>query len=102
MAAAVVLDARDRHGARLLSLLTAVLAEVGISMADVTAIGVGTGPGSFTGLRVGLATAKTLAAIRQLPLVGLPTDEALRQAAGARVRGIRVGRGRGAAPGRCP
>ena len=76
-----MLDARDRHGARLLSQLTAVLAEAGIGMSDVTAIGVGTGPGSFTGLRVGLATAKTLAAIRHLPLVGLPTDEALRQAA---------------------
>jgi tRNA threonylcarbamoyl adenosine modification protein YeaZ len=81
LAAGVVLEARDRHGARLLSQLTSVLAEAGIGMSDVTAIGVGTGPGSFTGLRVGLATAKTLAAIHHLPLVGLPTDEALRQAA---------------------
>ena len=76
-----VLDTHNRHGARLMAQLTSVLAEAGIGMADVTAIGVGTGPGSFTGLRVGLATAKTLAAIRHLPLVGLPTDETLRRAA---------------------
>lgn len=82
-AAAVVLDTRDRHGARLLPHLESVLAEAGIGMADVSAIGVGSGPGSFTGLRVGLATAKTLSAIRHLPLVGLATDEVLRLAAGA-------------------
>ena len=76
-----VLDAPDRHGAQLMSRLTAVLTAAGIGMSDITAIGVGTGPGSFTGLRVGLATAKTLAAVRHLPLVGLPTDELLREAA---------------------
>ena len=80
-AAAVVLDTRDRHGARLLPHLESVLAEAGIGMADVSAIGVGTGPGSFTGLRVGLATAKTLSAMRHLPLGG-------------------TGHGRGAAPRR--
>jgi len=76
-----VVDAPDRHGTRLMSQLDQVLAEAAISTADIQVIGVGTGPGSFTGLRVGLATAKTLAALRHLPLVGIPTDESLRRAA---------------------
>ena len=78
-AAAVVLDTRDRHGARLLPHLESVLAEAGIGMADIERHRGGHGPGSFTGLRVGLATAKTLSAIRHLPLVGLATDEVLRR-----------------------
>lgn len=82
-AAVRVLEAPDRHGARLTGLLDAVLAAAAVTMDDVTAIGVGTGPGSFTGLRVGLATAKTLAELRQVPLVGIPTDVALRRAAAA-------------------
>ena len=41
----------------------------------------GTGPGSFTGLRVGLATLKTVAYVRKLPLVGVMSADALRVAA---------------------
>lgn len=77
-----VVDAPDRHGASLMSRLARVLAEAGVGMDDIGTIGVSTGPGSFTGLRVGLATAKTLAALRHLVLVSLPTDRALRRAAG--------------------
>jgi tRNA threonylcarbamoyl adenosine modification protein YeaZ len=52
----------------------------GASLSDIEAIGVGTGPGSFTGLRTGLATAKTLCWRRHLPIVALPTDETIRRA----------------------
>jgi tRNA threonylcarbamoyl adenosine modification protein YeaZ len=76
-----VRDGPDRHGSYLMAQLTSVLQEAGIGMDDVEAIGVASGPGSFTGLRVGLATAKTLAARRHLTLVGLPTDAVLRRAA---------------------
>lgn len=70
-----------RHGSHLLEQIEAVLARAGRSMGDVDAIAVGTGPGSFTGMRVGLATAKTLAYARSLPLLGVASSEALRTAA---------------------
>jgi tRNA threonylcarbamoyladenosine biosynthesis protein TsaB len=72
---------RHRHGSFLLEQVDEVLATAGLAMADVAAIAVGTGPGSFTGLRVGLATAKTLAYAAGLPLLGLRSSDALRRAA---------------------
>jgi tRNA A37 threonylcarbamoyladenosine modification protein TsaB len=54
---------------------------------ELQAIGVGTGPGAFTSLRIGLATAKTLAWDRCLPIVGIGSATALRRAA-ARAAGI--------------
>ena len=56
----------------------------GLRVGDLRAVIVGTGPGAFTGLRVGLATAKTLAHELRLPLVGLPTAAALARAMGGR------------------
>lgn len=79
--ASIVREVVPGRGTPLLTLLEEVLGDAGATMADVEAIGVGTGPGSFTGLRAGLATAKTLCWRRTLPLVALPTDETLRQAA---------------------
>jgi len=70
-----------RHGSRLLEQLDEVLAAARARLDDVTAVAVGTGPGSFTGLRVGLATAKTLARVRRLPIVGLTSTDVLRSAA---------------------
>lgn len=46
------------------------------SAADLTALGVTIGPGSFTGLRVGLSLAKGIAAARGLPLIGISTLDA--------------------------
>jgi tRNA threonylcarbamoyl adenosine modification protein YeaZ len=80
-AAAVVREVVPGRGTPLLSLLDQVLGEAGATMGDIAAIGVGTGPGSFTGLRSGMATAKTLCWMRGLPLVALPTDETIRAAA---------------------
>jgi tRNA threonylcarbamoyl adenosine modification protein YeaZ len=76
-----------RHGAMVLEQIEEVLANGGIAAVEIGAIGVGTGPGSFTGLRVGLATAKTLAWGLGCPLVGILTAESLRQAGWA-ARGL--------------
>jgi tRNA threonylcarbamoyladenosine biosynthesis protein TsaB len=63
------------HTVELLPRIEELLAESGVVVADLTAIGVALGPGSFNGLRVGLATAKMLAFSRSLPLVGVTTLE---------------------------
>jgi tRNA threonylcarbamoyladenosine biosynthesis protein TsaB len=75
-----VREARHRHGRVLLEQIDEALLTVGISLDDIDAIAVGIGPGSFTGMRVGLATAKTIAHVRRLPLVGVPSSTALRSA----------------------
>jgi tRNA threonylcarbamoyladenosine biosynthesis protein TsaB len=73
-----------RHGALVLEQIDEVLQRAGIDRTGISAIGVGTGPGSFTGLRVGLATAKTLAYGLGCPIVGIATADALRGAVEAR------------------
>jgi len=66
-----------RHGETLVPTIQRFLGEQNIRRSRLTAIIVGTGPGAFTGLRVGLATAKGLAHGLRLPIVGVSTAEAL-------------------------
>jgi tRNA threonylcarbamoyladenosine biosynthesis protein TsaB len=70
-----------RHGEMLAPGIEAVLSEAGVSVAAVTGIAVGVGPGPFTGLRVGLVTARTLALARGLPVHGVCTLDVLAAAA---------------------
>jgi tRNA threonylcarbamoyl adenosine modification protein YeaZ len=70
-----------RHGEELLTQVDELLRETGTSRQEVAAIVVGTGPGAFTGLRVGLATAKALAHGLRIPIAGVATAEALLEAA---------------------
>ena len=72
---------RPAHASRLLVLIEEALAVTGLGWQEVERIAVGVGPGGFTGLRLGIATARGLAQARDLPLVGVPSLEAL--AAGA-------------------
>jgi tRNA threonylcarbamoyladenosine biosynthesis protein TsaB len=62
-----------RHGELLAPAISALLDDVGIVRQDLTAIAVGVGPGPFTGLRVGLMTARTLAAVLEIPVYGVCT-----------------------------
>jgi len=66
-----------KHGHRLPQVLDAVLAEAGLGLEDLEGCAVGLGPGSFTGLRVGLATAKGLCYARRLPLWGVSSLRAM-------------------------
>jgi tRNA threonylcarbamoyl adenosine modification protein YeaZ len=70
-----------RHGQELLTRIDEMLTATGVHLADLSGIVVGTGPGAFTGLRVGLATAKALARELAIPLAGVATSEALLEAA---------------------
>ncbi|CAN7469147.1 tRNA (adenosine(37)-N6)-threonylcarbamoyltransferase complex dimerization subunit type 1 TsaB [Phenylobacterium sp. LjRoot225] len=65
------------HQERLAPMAERVMADAGLSFSDLQRIGVTIGPGSFTGLRVGLAFAKGLASALDIPLVGVGTLEAL-------------------------
>ena len=65
------------HQERLADLVSEVLAEAGLSFGDLGRIAVTLGPGSFTGLRVGLAFAKGLGAALGLPVIGIGTLEAM-------------------------
>ncbi|KQZ75335.1 tRNA (adenosine(37)-N6)-threonylcarbamoyltransferase complex dimerization subunit type 1 TsaB [Nocardioides sp. Root151] len=60
-----------KHGEQLAPLIEAVLAQAGAVRQDVTAIAVGVGPGPFTGLRVGLVTARTLGFVLEVPVYGV-------------------------------
>ena len=72
-----------RHGETLLPGIERFLDAYGVGRADLAGIVVGTGPGAFTGLRVGIATAKGLAHGLGIPLVGVSTAEALISSAAA-------------------
>jgi tRNA threonylcarbamoyladenosine biosynthesis protein TsaB len=70
-------DATRSHAERLPAELMAVLREAGASIQDVDRLAVVIGPGSFTGLRVGIATIQGLALARGLPVTPVSTFEAL-------------------------
>jgi tRNA threonylcarbamoyladenosine biosynthesis protein TsaB len=73
---------RPRHASRLLELVEAALDGAGASWDEIERIAVGVGPGGFTGLRIGMATARALAQARGLPLVPVSSLAALAEGAG--------------------
>lgn len=75
VAAETVWYSQQHHTIELAPALAELLRRAGIAIADVGAIGVAIGPGSFTALRVGLAFVKGLALSRKLAVIGVPTLE---------------------------
>jgi tRNA threonylcarbamoyladenosine biosynthesis protein TsaB len=73
---------RPGHASRLLPLAGELLDGAGLRFADVDRIAVGVGPGTFTGLRIGVATARALAQAAGAELAAVSTLQALAAAAG--------------------
>jgi tRNA threonylcarbamoyladenosine biosynthesis protein TsaB len=73
--------ARPGHATHLLPLIAGVLERAAVGWEEVERIAVGVGPGTFTGLRIGIATARALAQARNIPLVGVSTLQSLALAA---------------------
>lgn len=65
------------HGQKLMPLIDALFRQVDIRLEELDAVAVSQGPGSYTGLRIGVSTAKGLAFARDIPLIGVDTLDAL-------------------------
>lgn len=65
------------HGEALTLMIQAVLGQTNFKLQDLTAISYSSGPGSYTGLRIGLSTAKGLCFALQIPLLAIPTHQIL-------------------------
>jgi tRNA threonylcarbamoyladenosine biosynthesis protein TsaB len=72
-----MLDVRQTYSERLLPAIDRVMADAGWAAADLTGLAVAVGPGSFTGLRVGVSAIKGLALALSLPVAAVPTLDAL-------------------------
>jgi len=72
-----VLDVRLTHSERLLPAIDRVMHDAAWSPADLTGLAVAVGPGSFTGLRIGVSAVKGLALALSVPIAAVPTLDAL-------------------------
>ena len=91
-------ETRDHHTVELAPAIETALKKSGLEISELGAVGVATGPGSFTGLRIGMAFAKGLVKASKLPLIGVPTLDGLAFAQGIQripiAAALRAGRGR--------
>ena len=81
--AALERRAGHRHSELALPMLEQLLADHGLSAAQLDAVAFGAGPGSFTGLRIACGLAQGLAVARGLPVIGISSLEAIAQESGA-------------------
>ncbi|MBA1333989.1 MAG: tRNA threonylcarbamoyladenosine biosynthesis protein TsaB [Firmicutes bacterium] len=77
LAAEYILNHRKTHSEHLLPIIEEILESCGTDISEIDIIAVASGPGSFTGLRIGAATAKGLAHALGIPVVGVPTLDGL-------------------------
>ena len=76
IAEAFAVDAR-RHSELLMPMIAKALADAGASRGDLTAVAVGVGPGPYTGLRVGVVTARVLGSVLAVPVHGVCSLDAV-------------------------
>ena len=94
--ASIIGDAAISHSSSLLRDIDRVLQTAGVSLPEIALFAASAGPGSFTGLRIGLATIKALSATLSRPCLGIPTLHAVARSAGpseATVALLPAGRG---------
>lgn len=72
-----MINNRKTHSVNLLPMIKAVLEDARVKLSELGGIAVSSGPGSFTGLRIGMSTAKTLAQVLDIPIAGVSTLDAL-------------------------
>jgi tRNA threonylcarbamoyladenosine biosynthesis protein TsaB len=91
-------DTSDHHTVELMPRIVEMLAQINVSIDQISGLGVAIGPGSFTGVRVGVAAAKGLAMARHIPIVGVRSTDvlayAVRWCQPPLVVVVRAGRGR--------
>jgi tRNA threonylcarbamoyl adenosine modification protein YeaZ len=81
-------EAGRTHGEQLLPAIGRLTGEANLRRSRIRAVVVGTGPGAFTGLRVGIATAKALAHELRVPIAGVSSAAALLEASGTGAAGV--------------
>ncbi len=77
LVAELTLQTKKTHSELLMPHVAQILDMAGIKKSELRAVAVSIGPGSFTGLRIGLATAKALAYALNIPIIGVPTLAAI-------------------------
>ena len=70
------------HSEQMMPLLDSLLSHLELKMSDIDLIGVSVGPGSFTGIRIGVAAANAMAMALDIPVVGISSLEAMAYTAG--------------------
>ncbi len=97
----MIWSSRDYHTVELAPKVAEMLSKCGVKTSDLDILAVAIGPGSFTGLRIGLSLAKGLALVHHKPIVGIPTLDILAASqppgGDSLVAVLRAGRGRLAA-----
>ena len=94
----IIWRTQNHHTVEVAPALQDLMNRCGVRTADLKAVGVALGPGSFTSLRIGLAIAKGVALAARIPLIGIPTFEILTAAQPVQdmplVAVLQAGRGR--------
>jgi len=76
------INLKQIHSEKIISLIDQCLKNLNLELDDIDAVGVSIGPGSFTGLRIGLSTVKGICFVKEKPIIAVPTLDALALKAG--------------------